>query len=88
MRALKLSSESTFVYAKLAVAYAYRGQTYADLKDYRQALQGFDRALELDPNNIWREDVYRQLKKPKWMCVQGCDDDVSLLNNSGPGQDS
>ena len=52
MRVLTLNPEATFVYTKLAVAYAYRGQTYVDLKDHQQVLQDFDRALELDPNNI------------------------------------
>ncbi|BAY79681.1 TPR domain protein (plasmid) [Nostoc linckia NIES-25] len=36
-----------------SIALGWRGETYRSMKQYTQALQDFDRAIELDPKDAW-----------------------------------
>lgn len=47
-------------------AWAYRGDCFYSLKDYKKAVADFDRAIELDPRSaayfLWRGDAYLALQ--------------------------
>ncbi len=50
-----------------AIGFAWRGQTYRLMKRYEEALQDFNRAIELDSNYAWaiarRGEAYRLMKR-------------------------
>jgi tetratricopeptide (TPR) repeat protein len=63
----KVSNKPTFSQKLLARIHSMRGITYGYLNEYQRAIEDFDRALQLDPKQVWayveRGYVFRRLQE-------------------------